>query len=488
MRLRLAYTLALVLLLAVFAAVVAMGAVTTWNLKNGFSDYLAARDAERLDQFAALASAAADEAGGLQAIRDRSPHMRELLDRYAQSQGLRRRPLRPPNSAAGADAPPAGPPMGPADGFASRLAIVGLDGQAVFDRPSLQSAEKYLDRPIRVQGQTVAWARLRLSNTKIDSVDARFLRTQYVGLGVVATLLMLLALASAWWVSRWLLRPLQAVQNAAALIARGSFDVRIPCGGNEAQRSDEMGDLVRDINQMAEGLQRLEQARRRWLADISHELRTPLTVLQGEIDALWDGVRPLGRDAVRSLQEEVVKLGSLVEDLHMLAMSDLNALPCHPKNMDAVAFVRQLVARFQPQAATAGLRLDFEHREPAALRVCWDPGRIEQLIGNLVENSIRYTDTPGRIELRLESLGSHVEIRLRDSAPGVGEADMERLFEPLFRSAVARGRHPGGSGLGLAISHAIARSHRGQLTVHTSALGGLEISIRLPMCAEASEP
>jgi two-component system, OmpR family, sensor histidine kinase BaeS len=366
------------------------------------------------------------------------------------------------------------------------VTVVSVDGNPIFDRPRRLSPGPFIERPIRVRGETVALARLREGGRVPDAVDARFLQKQYLGIVGVSVFLVLLALASAWWVARRWVRPLQSVQHATSRIAHGAFDVRVEVSPGEARRSDEIGDLVRNINQMAEGLQRLERARRRWMADISHELRTPLAVLRGEIDALVDGVRPLQPEAMLSLREEVLHLGSLVDDLHLLAMSDLDALPCHFDEVDAIVVMRQLVLRFEGRAKVAGLSLSLNQSAISALPVHWDRTRVDQLLDNLLENTLRYTDAPGYVELTVKQDDDQVVITLDDSAPGVSVADLGHLFEPLYRADVARSRHRGGSGLGLAICEAIVRSHGGHIEAKLSALGGLQIYIELPISAGAS--
>jgi two-component system sensor histidine kinase BaeS len=278
---------------------------------------------------------------------------------------------------------------------------------------------------------------------------------------------------------------LHAVQAATERIARGEFDVRLQGRQQGEERSDEIGDLVRNVNRMAEGLQQLEGARRRWLADISHELRTPLAVLRGEIEALVDGVRPLRPEAIVSLHEDALHLGKLVDDLHLLAMSDLQSLPCRFDELDAVDLAQQSVARLQTRAAAKGLALSVETGPLTTLPVRWDRTRSEQLLGNVLENSLRYTDAPGRIVLALKRQGDRISIDIDDSAPGVPTADLPRLFEPLYRADAARSRERGGSGLGLAISHAIARSHSGRIDAAISSLGGLRLRIELPATAGA---
>jgi two-component system, OmpR family, sensor histidine kinase BaeS len=487
MRLRLVHKLSLLLIAVVLMAVLAMGAVAAWNLKSGFADYLEARDAERLEQFATLAAELIEQSGGLAAFRARSPDMRELLDQFGQRQGLQKRRPPLPRGEGGPrpDGPPteATPPGGP-DGFGPRVNVVGVDGNPIFDRPMPRNPSRFIDRPIRVRGEVVALARLRERGRVSDAVEGNFLRKQYLGIFAVSGSLVLLALVSAWWVARRWAQPLQAVQDAAARIARGEFDVRVAVNQGDAGRSDEIGDLVRDINKMAEGLQHLERARRRWMADISHELRTPLAVLQGEIEALVDGVRPLKPEAVLSLRDEVLQLSSLVNDLHLLAMSDLDALPCQFAEIDAVKLVQQIAYRFEARATSAGLTIGIKLDGAHTIPVCWDHTRIEQLLGNLLENSLRYTDAPGHIMLTLKRAGDQITIDVEDSAPGVPAADLPHLFEPLYRADATRGRHRGGSGLGLAICEAIVKSHGGRIEASLSALGGLRVHIALPVNAE----
>jgi two-component system sensor histidine kinase BaeS len=284
-------------------------------------------------------------------------------------------------------------------------------------------------------------------------------------------------LGARWLAGRWV-RPLLAVQNATARIAHGELATRL-----SASRRDEIGDLMRNINSMAEGLEHLEGARRRWIAEISHELRTPLTVLRGEIDALAEGVRPLTHDAVTSLREEVLQLAAMIDDLHLLAMADLNALPCYFAECDAVQLVERVHQRFARRASVLGISLEIETRATNIPLVFWDAQRMEQVLTNLLENSLCYTDAPGRVRLTIERQRDRVWMRVDDSEPGVPTADLGRLFDPLYRSDASRSRHRGGSGLGLAICAALVRAHAGQITAAASELGGLSILIDMPLIA-----
>ena len=484
MRLRLVHTLSLWLLAAVGASVLAMGGVSAWHLGQGFGNYLQARDLERLDRFVLVVASSLQEAGGLAALEERRLTMPQLLSELARQEGDTR-PGRqgfeaPPPGAPGATAGRGqGPrPAGPRDAFGARLALFHPDGRPLAGRPLPPGPDALVERPVHLNGSVVAIARLRPASRVADEYEVRFLRSQYLGIVGVAVALMLLALALAAWLSRQWARPLAAVQEATARIARGELQVRVPL-----ERADEIGDVVHNVNLMAESLQRMEGARRRWIADISHELRTPLTGLRGEIEALVDGVRPFTPEAALSLRDEVWRLGALVDDLHLLAMADLQSLPCQRVPCDAAELVRDAVRRFQARALAGSIALQVVGAA-ASLAVVWDPARIGQLLGNLLENSLRYTDAPGRVDITLACAAQRVTLTVDDSAPGVAGADLPRLFEPLYRADAARSRHNGGSGLGLAICEAIAQAHGGRIAARPSKLGGLQVVVDLPADGE----
>ena len=467
---------------AVALAVAAMGGVMVWNLRTGFADYLAARDIERLESFVGIAAKALAEAGGADALRDRRLSMRELMDELARTEGMARPPKPPPPRRDGFERGP-GPPKPPRGGgegrFGERVAIYDLEGIPVIGRPLPREA-RYIERPVRIDGVVIAQARLAETTTVPEGVDARFLRRQYLGIIAVAVLLTLLALASAWLVARRWAKPLLAIQRASERIARGELTVRLPESG-----TDEIADVVRNLNRMAGSLERLEGARRQWIAEFSHELRTPLTVLRGELEALMDGVRPLDASAVASLREEVLRLSKLADDLHLLAMSDLAALPCNFIPVEVGELLKRAIERFRKKAESAGLSLEFPPDPGPGLQASWDAGRIEQLLGNLIENSIRYTDAPGRIVICMHAnrvqITPSVTIQVDDTPPCVAPADVERLFDPLFRADRARSRDAGGSGLGLAICKAIVAAHHGRIVAAASPLGGVRITIELPL-------
>lgn len=488
---RLVHQLSVLLIVTTLVAVGAVAGLVGWNLRAGFSDYLQAQDGEHLTRLMEVAERDLARRGALP--QDWRPVLHDWLDaarvsagRGAPPDGPDDPPPRPREEAGGPDGRPPPerrrdppPPRRDPANFGPRVVVLSADGSV-----PLAGRREALNRPgqtraVKLQGQTVVLLRLAERAGPAQGVDAGFLRRQYVGLAGVAGGVLLVALVLARLVAvRWA-RPLAQAQGAARRIAQGEFDVRLPAPQDGAGASEISG-LHADINGMAESLSRLESSRQRWIAELSHELRTPLAVLRGEVEALVDGIRPLDRAALGSLQEEIRRLSRLVEDFHLLATSELRALPCEFDVVAPVALLQAAVERIAPRAKALGLVIEAPLPQvlPAAR---WDGVRIMQLLANLLENSLRYTAAPGLLQLTARSLGASIEIRLEDTPPGVPDGDLERLFDPLFRADPSRSRAFGGSGLGLAIARAIAQAHGGRLRAEASSLGGLALVLTLPL-------
>ena len=502
MRICLRHTLLLLLVSSAFIAVFSMGAINAWNLRNGFSDYLLDRELIFLDNISRDLAQLAQNSGGIEGIKASGVELKYLLpligelksslgpdaladlsiDEMLKLERLVPAERLPKGKAGDLNATPR-PPDGDRDSekMTLRLAIYQNDGSLLLG-PELGSVKgAYTDRPIVIDGKTAAVLRLLHRDSLPKSRETNFLVQQLQSIFFVACAILLLAFFSARKVAANWVRPLLEMQMATSRIAQGELSVRL-----SETRSDEIGDAMRNINRMAHGLQRMEDTRRQWLADISHELRTPLAVLRGEIDALIDGVRPLTPGAVISLREEALRLGSLVEDLHLLSLADLKELPCYFEEIDAEALITQSTQRFALRALQKQLNLQFHAAQTTINLVRWDSRRIDQLLSNLLENSLRYTDAPGEVRVQFSAHSNHLAIDIEDSAPSVPDKDLSKLFEPLYRVDAARSRDSGGSGLGLAICSAIVKSHRGSIEAKASALGGLHIHVELPWTAEES--
>ena len=478
LRLRIVHSLSFVLIGTVLLSVVVMGGLSAWQLHSGFERYLQQQDLKRLEDFAQFVSQQADAAGGLDAVAGNQQAVLRLMDGFAEHLGIRprenvldRTPTQRPLGIA------ASPFQGLAlpDGFAERISVVRADDRYLFGLELIGGSQSMAARPIRFRGEVVAFARIfTFQNSGAEDLDMVFLNTQYASIASAALLLMVLATAIAWALAQRDVRALKRAQSAAQQIGSGKF-----VGQLESSRGDEIGDLLRMINGMANSLSADDSRRKRWIADISHELRTPSAVLRGEIDALIDHVRPLEPNAMVSLREEVVRLTHLIDDLHLVALSELSTFPCERRECDAVALLQNMVTSYQLRAKKLGIAIEFAPQH-GSVPVQWDARRIEQLLRNLLENSLRYTDAPGRIVLTLDASQSPIRITVADTAPGVSEAEAQQIFLPLHRTESARARNTEGSGLGLAICHIIVQAHGGTIQATPSELGGGHMQIDLP--------
>ncbi len=363
-------------------------------------------------------------------------------------------------------------PLSDLTGAVFRIALLNADGQRIRGLPEIGKDAVRL--PIEVGGATVGWLTMTPFQSVTEALGTQLLQRQLQASLAIAVLALLLAASIASWIARRLLAPVLQVAAATHRLAAGDYTGRV-----QVQSDDEVGQLARDFNQLAHTLERNEQMRREFMADISHELRTPLAVLRGELEALEDGVRKADRDALHSLQQEVSQLNQLVDDLYELSLADVGALTYRKQPQDLVEVLQQALTG--ASARCQALNLDLQlHLPPAAMPVLGDAARLRQLLGNLLENSLRYTNAGGQLHIQLQERGDRIVLDWLDSAPGVVEADLPRLFERFFRSEASRARASGGSGLGLAICRNIAEAHGGKLQARPSPLGGLWLQLSLP--------
>ena len=263
-----------------------------------------------------------------------------------------------------------------------------------------------------------------------------------------------------------LIRPIKAMAAATRDIASGKYSIRVPISS-----SDELGQLARDFNEMALTLEKNEKARRQWVADISHELRTPLAVLRGEIEALLEGIRSITPEAIRSLHAEVLRLHRLVEDLYQLALSDLGTLTYHKDELDLAEILTDSIEPYRAEFARKGIKLSTDISQGSKITVFADRERLQQLFANLIDNSLKYTEPGGELDILLSCHSSQAAVEFKDSSPGVPEDNLDRLFDRLYRVEGSRNRASGGAGLGLAICRNIVEAHAGTIAAYPSTVG-----------------
>ena len=375
--------------------------------------------------------------------------------------------------------------------------VIGPDGGVLaatpgFDEPLLSAAERaaaasgglLIETSVSPPGENEAEpARLlaRPLNQGLVVVVGASLEDRAEALGgLLAQLLiggplaLLLASAAGYLLAGAALRPVEAMRRRAAEISADTSSERLPL---PAAR-DEIHRLATTLNAMIDRLDAGLRRERRFVADASHELRTPLAVLQTELELALRRSRtgPELEGALRSVSEEVDRLARLADDLLLLASTEQGRLPLRPSRFPVRNLLDGVARRFASRAAAAGTRLELG--DVPAGEVDADRLRLEQALGNLVDNAIRHGAGPITLDASAEDAA--LSLRVRDHGSGFPPAFLAHAFERFTRADEARAT--GGAGLGLAIVDAIARAHGGQVSARNRSGdgGGAEVSISIP--------
>ncbi|MBC8099012.1 MAG: HAMP domain-containing histidine kinase [Armatimonadetes bacterium] len=284
-------------------------------------------------------------------------------------------------------------------------------------------------------------------------------------------------------VSRSLTGPLNELERVARAFGAGDRQRRARLAGGQ-----EVREVARAFNEMADSLDHADTLRRNLVADVAHELRTPLTVLQANLQAILDGVYPLTTGEIESLMTQTELLRRLVSDLHELAQAEARQLPMERRPLALNTLIAQVGEEFKTMAAAHGVQLRCVP-DPAAPIVSADSNRLTQVLNNLLHNALTHTPSGGMITLAVSVTGRGVAtLRVQDNGSGIPPDALERIFERFYRVDEARSRAKGGAGLGLAIVQAIVALHDGQISVHSDGVPGrgTTFSITLPTLDKSS--
>lgn len=373
-------------------------------------------------------------------------------------------------------------PRGMHDSIFQRLAVLDAGGARVVGADlDLANAARM---PIRHNKSVVGYLALAPLQGLESEADRAFIARQS-GVIVLTGLCGLgFALVLSWLLARRWFKPIDELTQAAQDVARGRLSTRVAVQG-----SDELALLGKTFNDMAQRLDTVEASRRAWLADAAHELRTPLAAMRAEIEALQDGVRTFDERTALRLHRQVIRLGQLVDDLRSSMReprSDVLTATVYPLSLlkEALDHTRDRFAKRGVQVDRAAVDRIDSFSQPT---IDGDAHRLHQVFMNLLENTLAYTDEGGalRIDVTVEGAwtGNCLTLLFDDSAPGVPESELPRLFDRLFRGETSRSREHGGSGLGLSICRATVEAHGGTIDASASPLGGLRVTLTLPLSA-----
>lgn len=491
------YRLFWAFLLTSLLAVLGMGALTYYSYDRGFLNYVRRQEAARLQDFTLLLESWYAKQGSwaplvhseecwthlLVSIR---PEVRQYLaSAINPCDGAEPKwptdgddpgyLLWPPSTEAGEE-----PGLG--DPVILRMMLLDRRGVVLAGPQRGVPPEGVQQMPVFNGDNLVGYAAMQSAASSASVGTTLFMKNQYLVLIATSALMLSLTLMMAWYLTSYLARPVQSTARALRQLASKDYAVRIA-----VTSGDELGQLARDVNELAKTLDDHEKSRARWVADISHELRTPLGIIRGEIEALQDGVFPVTDEALKSLHAEIMRMIELVNDLYTLSLADIGALSYKKRMVDLVEILHDTVHTMQHAFDDRDIALHGDIDEDLEIQIFADPDRLKQLFFNLLQNSLRYTDRGGESHVALELRGDWVLIRFEDSAPGVTETHLARLFDRLFRVESSRNRSKGGAGLGLALCQNIAGAHDGYIEALPSPLGGLRLDIHLPLKGPAAD-
>ena len=338
-----------------------------------------------------------------------------------------------------------------------------------------QNNNRSLLTPLYNDSNLIGYLRFQPFAELTESLDRSFAKQRKNSFLLIGVLSLIFTSLASWVFSRYFASIVRKIIDSAKKMAAGDYTQRI-----EIDRNDEIGQLAQSFNVLSHSLEKNQRARQQWIADISHELRTPLAVLRGELEALEDGVRDLNPSAITSLTSEVHQLNNLVDDLYELSLSDIGALNYKMRVTDPAEILATTFDSFRNRFDKAALEYSLT-RDKNPVNVLADDSRLTQLYSNLLENSLRYTDSGGSVVLDCEVIDKHWKMTLEDSSPAVTAEQLPNLFERFYRTDSSRGRESGGAGLGLAIVSEIVEAHNGTIEASLSKLGGIKIVLTLPL-------
>ncbi|MHB1015827.1 MAG: HAMP domain-containing protein, partial [Desulfurivibrionaceae bacterium] len=419
MKLHVTYRVFGAILAANAIIVLSMFLIMQWSMDRGFLKYVNHLEQTRLDRLATKLGQAYSAEGDWDILRTTPETLTRLISETVAEDSTQYPPSPVANYPNRQLRQPGSSPNRRYYRLERRIVVLDAKRSPIFGADNSGDIEVF--KPISDRGQVVGYLGLRPSKFLSNVHQLKFVAEQKFIFALIAVVMLLVAAAISLPLARRLVRPLRKLAAASSQLSSGHYDIRVP-----VESEDEFGRLSRNFNALALSLDNNEHARRQFVADISHELRTPLAILGGEIEAIKDGVQDLSYESIDSLQVEVFRLNRLVEDLYQLALSDVGALAYRKADVNLTEILAEAINRARPKLAEKKLALQVNlPQDPVPTYA--DDDRLSQLFDNLLENSQKYTDPGGGLDIALQSANGAATINFKDSGPGVTEKDRGKI-------------------------------------------------------------
>jgi signal transduction histidine kinase len=365
----------------------------------------------------------------------------------------------------------------------ARFVFADLDGNVLSDSAGILIGEQIntnLSKPFAaflIEKTPVLAYIVPLDDFNITAIEDQFISSVNRSLLIAIAVAGLVGLLLTLLLSQSILIPIDALTSASRAMEKGDLNQRV-----EVKSKDELGQLGKAFNSMAEGLNRLEQLRRNMVTDVAHELRTPLSNIRGYLEALRDGVVEPTPEAIASIHEEAMLLNRLVDDLQELALAEAGQLDLVRQPVDLREVVQKAVQSLNNQTSEKNVSIEVLLPDDLPL-VEADAERMGQVLRNLINNAVINTPTGGEICIEARACDSQVAVSIKDNGVGISKEHLPFVFERFYRADRSRARLTGGAGLGLAIVKQLVEAQGGQVEINSQIDVGTTVTFTSPIAS-----
>jgi signal transduction histidine kinase len=349
---------------------------------------------------------------------------------------------------------------------------IGHPGYLVGDKISSKDLRNGFE--LKEDDQTIGWLVVAPLSQPKTNTQLDFLKNIQRGLIISSIITLLIALILGGILIQSFTRPIRKLANATEVVAGGELGYQV-----EIDSQDELGRLANSFNQMSIDLESADQARKQMTADIAHDLRTPLSLLHGYTEAMSEGKLNGTKEIFQVMHEQAQHLNYLIEDLRTLTLLDSNELQLNIQDIDPSLVINSIKAAFLSLAEEKGVNLTTEVASELP-RVDLDPDRLNQILGNLLNNALKIIHTGGTIQIKSRQVDDIIMIDVIDNGPGIKEDDLPHIFERFYRTDESRGSD-GSSGLGLAITKKLVEAMGGEIRVTSEINKSTTFSLSFPV-------
>lgn len=357
--------------------------------------------------------------------------------------------------------------------------VEDMNGSVVFNYCGSEGHKENYASPLALKTKNKIIGKIYINHMKdgiFASEDMVFKKTINFSILLAGIISCFFAFILSIIFSYFFLRPVKEMIKVSRKLADGDLSQRI-----EIFTNDEIGELGKTLNLMAENLQKLEALRKNLAIDLSHEIKTPLSIIRNYFEAFRDGVIQISDKKIDAIFEEIERLTKLVNNLHDLSLAEGGKLKLNKINVDLNYFIENLVEKIKPLYSTKQISLKVEYASPA-LFVRIDPEQMERVFLNILHNSYKFTPSGGEVKISIENPREEALIKIKDTGEGIPPSDLPYVFERFYRAGAA---HKAGMGIGLHISRELVLAQNGKIFIKSEIGKGTEVIISLPVAPNA---